>query len=51
VVVVDVGCRPLAMAQRVVPQVPPGLASGCVLLLLTDGLQDYGTALLTHFGS
>src|SRR5215831_18393595 len=50
-VVVDVGCRTLAMAQRVVPQVSRSLAPGCVPLLLTDGLKDYGTALLTHFGS
>src|SRR6266850_5887954 len=49
-VVVDVGCRTLAMAQRVVHQVPRGLAPGCVPLFLTDGLKDYGTALLTHFG-
>ena len=47
---VDVGSRTLAMAQRVVHQVPQMLASGCVPLLLTDGLKDYGTALLTHFG-
>ena len=49
-VVVDVGCRTLAMAQRVVHQVSRGLAPGCVPLFLTDGLKDYGTALLTHFG-
>src|SRR6266850_2325902 len=49
-VVVDVGCRTLAMAQRVVPQVTRVLAPGCVPLLLTDGLKDYGTALLTHCG-
>src|SRR5499433_1288645 len=49
-VVVDVGCRTLAMAQRVVPQVTQVLAPGCVPLFLTDGLKDYGTALLTHFG-
>ena len=49
-VVVDVGCRTLAMAQRVVHQVTRVLAPGCVPLLLTDGLKDYGTALLTHFG-
>src|SRR5438270_17502 len=48
--VVDVGCRTLAMAQRVVHQVTRGLAPGCVPLFLTDGLKDYGTALLTHFG-
>jgi len=49
-VVVDVGCRTLAMAQRVVHQVTGVLAPGCVPLFLTDGLKDYGTALLTHFG-
>jgi hypothetical protein len=49
-VVVDVGCRTLAMAQRVVHQVTAVLALGCVPLFLTDGLKDYGTALLTHFG-
>jgi IS1 family transposase len=50
-VVVDVGSRTLAMAQRVVHQVTRVLAPGCVPLFLTDGLKDYGTALLTHFGS
>jgi IS1 family transposase len=49
-VVVDVGSRTLAMAQRVVHQVTQVLAPGCVPLCLTDGLKDYGTALLTHFG-
>src|SRR5437899_563217 len=49
-VVVDVGCRTLAMAQLVVHQVTQVLAPGCVPLFLTDGLKDYGTALLTHFG-
>jgi hypothetical protein len=49
-VVVDVGYRTLAMAQHVVHQVTQVLAPGCVPLFLTDGLQDYGTALLTHFG-
>ena len=48
---VEVGGRPLAMAQRVVPQGTRVLAPGCVPLLLTDGLKDSGTALLTHFGS
>src|SRR2546428_12176133 len=48
--VVDVGCRTLALAQRVVHQVTRVLAPGCVPLFLTDGLKDYGTALLTHFG-
>jgi IS1 family transposase len=49
-VVVEVGCRTLAMAQRVVHQVTHVLAPGCVPLVLTDGLKEYGTALLTHFG-
>ena len=49
-VVVDVGCRTLAMAQRVVHQVSRVLAPGCVPLFLTDGLKDYTTAILSHFG-
>jgi IS1 family transposase len=49
-VVVDVGSRTLAMAQRVVHQVTQVLAPGCVPLFVTDGLKDYATALLTHFG-
>jgi IS1 family transposase len=49
-VVVEVGSRTLAMAQRVVHQVTQVLAPGCVPLCLTDGLKDYATALLTHFG-
>jgi hypothetical protein len=49
-VVVDVGSRTLAMAQRVVHQVTRALAPGCVPVLLTDGLKEYGTAILTHFG-
>jgi IS1 family transposase len=49
-VVLEVGSRTLAMAQRVVHQVTQGLAPGCVPLFLTDGLKDSATALLTHFG-
>jgi IS1 family transposase len=49
-VVVDVGTRTLAMAQCVVHQVTRVLAPGCVPLFVTDGLKDYGTALLRHFG-
>src|SRR5262252_4318134 len=49
-VVVEVGSRTLAMAQRVVHQVTEVLAPGCVPLFLTDGLKDSATALLTHFG-
>jgi hypothetical protein len=49
-VVVDVGSRTLAMAQRVVHQVTEVLAPSCVPLLLTDGLKDDATALLTPCG-
>jgi IS1 family transposase len=49
-VVVDVGNRTLAMAQRVVHQVVQGLVPGCVPLFLTDGFTEYATALLTHCG-
>ncbi len=49
-VVVDVGTRTLAMAQRVVHQLTQVLAPDCVPLCLTDGLKDYATALLSHFG-
>jgi len=48
--VVDVGCRTLAMAQRVVHQVTGVLAPGCVPLFLTDGFNEYKTAILAHFG-
>jgi hypothetical protein len=48
--VIDVGTRTLAMAQRVVHQVAQVLAPGGVPLFLTDGLKEYGTALLAHFG-
>jgi hypothetical protein len=47
---VDVGCRTLAMAQRVVPQVTRVLAPGWVPLFVTDGFKAYATAFLTHFG-
>src|SRR5262249_40723799 len=49
-VVIDVGMRTLEMAQRMVHQVIQRLAPDCVPLFLTDGLKDYGTAFLTHFG-
>ena len=48
--VIDVGTRTLEMAQRVVHRVVQRLAPGCVPLCFTDGLKDYGTACLTHFG-
>src|SRR3989441_10659127 len=47
---IDVGDRTLAMAQRLVHQVAQVFAPGCVPLFLTDGLKEYATALLTHFG-
>jgi hypothetical protein len=49
-VVVDVGSRTLAMAQRVVHQVTQVLAPPCIPLFLTDGFREYLTALLTHYG-
>src|SRR5881628_2014479 len=42
--------RTLAMAQRLVHQVRQVLAPGCLPLFVTDGLKDYATALLTHWG-
>jgi IS1 family transposase len=48
--VIDVGTRTLEMAQRVVHQVVQRLMPGSVPLCLTDGLKDYGTAFLAHFG-
>ena len=47
---IDVGARTLAMAQCVVHQVVQVLAPDCVPVFLTDGFQEYITALLTHFG-
>jgi hypothetical protein len=43
----DVGERTLAMAQGVVHQVAQVLAPDCAPLFLTDGFQEYTTALLT----
>jgi hypothetical protein len=48
--VIDGGTRTLEMAQRVVHQVVQVLAPHCVPLCLTDGLKEYGTAFLSHFG-
>ena len=48
--VINVGTRTLAMAQRVVHQLGQVLAPNCVPLFLTDGFRDYMTALLAHFG-
>jgi IS1 family transposase/transposase-like protein len=47
---IEVGERTLEMAQRLVHHVVQILAPGCMPLFLTDGLKDYATALLTHFG-
>jgi hypothetical protein len=46
----DVGERPLAMAQGVVHQVVQVLAPHCAPLFLTDGFRAYMTALLSHCG-
>ena len=48
---IDVGDRPLAMAQRFVHHVAQSLAPDCAPLFLTDGFREYMTALLTHYGS
>ena len=47
---VVVGERRLPMGQQLVHQVAEKLAVGCVPLFMTDGLAEYGTAILTHFG-
>jgi IS1 family transposase len=47
---IDVGDRTLAMAQCVVHQVVQVLEPACVPLFLTDGLKEYMTALLAHYG-
>src|SRR5262249_4602035 len=48
--VLDVGERTLALAQRVVHQIAQVLAPDCAPLFLTDGFRAYLTALLTHYG-
>jgi IS1 family transposase len=50
ILAVDVGERTLAMAQRLVHQVTRVLTPDCAPLFLTDGLCDYLTALVTHYG-
>jgi hypothetical protein len=47
---IDVGDRPLAMAQRVVHHVAQVLAPDCAPLFLTDGFRESLTALVTHDG-
>src|SRR5215470_17021216 len=49
-VVVDVGTRTVAMAQRVLHQLVQVLAPDCMPLFLTDGFNEYKTAILAHFG-
>jgi IS1 family transposase len=51
ILTIDAGERTLAMAQRVVHQLVQVLAPDCLPLFLTDGYEDYFTAILTHFGS
>jgi IS1 family transposase len=48
--VIDVGSRTLAMAQRVLHQVARCLAPDCVPLFLSDAFKAYLPAILTHFG-
>jgi IS1 family transposase len=48
--VIDVGTRTLAMAQRVLHQVVQCIAPHCVPLFLSDGFKDYLPAILAHFG-
>src|SRR5207244_3217786 len=48
--VIDVGERTLAMAQRVVHHVTQIVAPDCAPLFVTDGFREYLTALLTHYG-
>jgi len=49
-VVVDVGSRTRALAQRVGPQVTEGVAPGCAPRWLTDGRKDSATARLPPCG-
>jgi hypothetical protein len=48
--VVDVGTRTLAMAQRILHQLVQVLAPDCVPQFLTDEFNEYKTAILAHFG-
>jgi hypothetical protein len=50
VLTIDVGERTLAIAHRVVHHVAQVLAPDCAPLFFTDGLREYVTALLTHYG-
>ncbi len=48
--VVDVGTRTLAMAQRMLHQVAQCFTPHCVPLFLSDGFKEYLSAILGHFG-
>jgi hypothetical protein len=48
--VIDIGERTLAMAQRVVHQVAQVLAPDGTPVFFTDGFREYMTALLAHYG-
>jgi IS1 family transposase len=48
---IAIGSRTQAMAQRIIHQVVQVLAPGGIPLFLTDGLKEYRTALLSHFGT
>jgi hypothetical protein len=50
VLAIDVGNRPLAMAQRVVHHVTQVFAPDGAPLCLPDGFRESVTALLTHYG-
>jgi hypothetical protein len=50
ILTLGVGERTLAMAQCIVHQVAQVLAPECAPLFLTDGLREYMSALLTHYG-
>jgi transposase-like protein len=49
--VLDVGDRTLALAQRLVHHIAQLLAPDCAPLFLTDGFREYVTALLPHYGA
>jgi IS1 family transposase len=47
---IEVGPRPVEMAQRVVHQVASVLAPGCVPAWFSDGFKGYLPAIVGHFG-
>jgi hypothetical protein len=48
--VIAIGERTLALAQRVVPQVAQVLAPDCIPVFVTDGFRAYLTAWLAYSG-